>query len=144
MDYLYGRVMSVKIEPPVGNSKTFEHNIEEGKLFRIDFEVDFKGHATVSLYNVLDVTARMCEPATVGGKKKFASLTLEAGYTNDLSLLAKGEIIQSLVKRSGADKILEMKLSSKVSLLNEFVIPKEYNGSYRSIIPQILKDNGIS
>jgi hypothetical protein len=143
MDYLYKRVLSCELESSNGERKTFLHNIDEGSLFRIDFTAEFTGSATVSLYNVNEVTINMVKSTKVSGKTKFANLQLQAGYDKDIYLISTGEIVQSLVKRNQADKILELKISPKANLLTEYAIPKQYNGTLQTILKQFLLDNGI-
>jgi hypothetical protein len=109
--YLYKRVLPCELESPSGEKKTFEHNVDQGKLFRIDFNVEFKGTASISLYNVLDETVQMVKPNKQN--KKNANLKLFAGYDEDMNLLASGEIIQSLEKWNGRDNILKLKIAPK-------------------------------
>lgn len=143
-NYLYRRVLSCKIESPNGESKTFEHDVDNGKLFRIDFSADFKGDATISLYNVLEATINMTKFSKVANKTIFPKLQLSAGYESDLYLIAEGEIIQSLVKISGPDRILEMKIAPKAYILNEYAQTKQYNGTLQTILRDFLLDNGIT
>jgi hypothetical protein len=143
MSYLYKRVLSCELESPNGERKTFLHNVDEGNLFRIDFTVEFKGSATVSLYNVNDTTINMIKSSKVSGKTKFATLQFQAGYDNDIYLISTGEIVQSLVKRNQGNKILELKTSAKANLLTEYVNPKQYNGTLGTVLKQFLLDNGI-
>jgi hypothetical protein len=60
----------------MGKGKPFSI-IDEGELFRIDFTLEFKGSATVSLYNVNNTTINMVKSSIVSGRTKFANLLTE-------------------------------------------------------------------
>lgn len=138
----YRRHIEVELTSTSGESKTFIHDSETGELFRIDFETDFTGNGIVKLYNVLQSTIKMCNFDSK--KRSYAKCKLVAGYRTDVSVLMNGDIINSVVSRSGADRILELKISPKVDSLNELAKPKNYNGTWQSILYSILVDNGIS
>lgn len=143
MSLLFGRHVEVTLESVSGETKTFIHDSESGELFRIDFEVSFDGNSTIKLYNVLNETVRMCEPK-LQPQKKYAKIKLIAGYPDNFSLLASGDIVQFSSKRSNTDSIFELKISPKPDLLNEIAAPKNYNGTWQSILKQVLTDNGIT
>lgn len=116
------RNIEVKIESPDGKMKIFSHNPKEAIQFAIEF--DKSNLTTISLYNVLNSTVEMCAPKT--GKNKsdteLSRAELSVGYGDDLSVIAKGEILQHNVKTNGPNRILEFKISDLVNKLFSFAV----------------------
>ncbi|EMS87337.1 hypothetical protein LEP1GSC073_0081 [Leptospira noguchii str. Cascata] len=112
----------MKIESPDGKMKIFSHNPKEAIQFAIEF--DKSNLTTISLYNVLNSTVEMCAPKT--GKNKsdteLSRAELSVGYGDDLSVIAKGEILQHNVKTNGPNRILEFKISDLVNKLFSFAV----------------------
>lgn len=142
-DLLFSRFVSVELEGVDGFRKMFVH--DKDRLFRIDFEVNFDGAMTVKLFNVSSNTASMCEPKKDKNGKisTFPKLKLVVGYGSDRSMIGVGDVVQFNYLQSGADRVLDVKASPKVNFMNEIAIPKNYSGSYKSILKSILSDNGI-
>ncbi|WP_170875645.1 phage protein [Leptospira alexanderi] len=143
------RNIEVKLESPEGKVKIFSHNPKEAIQFSIEFNVEFDktNLATISLYNVLNSTTGMCSPKT--GKNKSdtqaARAELSVGYGDDLSVIAKGEILQHSVKLNGPDRILEFKISDMVNKLFAFSVTETFEKALvSSILKQIFAKYGIS
>lgn len=141
--------MEVRIESPAGKIKIFSHNPSEAIQFSIEFDVEFDkaNLSTISLYNVLNSTVEMCVPKT--GKNKSDTVCsraeLSVGYGGGLSLLAKGEILQHIVKTSGPNRILEFKISDLVNKLFAFSITMTFERTLvSSILNQLFAKYGIS
>ncbi len=141
--------MAVKIESWDGKTKIFSHNPKEAIQFAIEFDVEFdkSNLTTISLYNVLNSTVEMCVPKT--GKNKSDTVRsraeLSVGYGDDLSIIAKGEILQHIVKTSGPNRILEFKISDMVNTLFAFSITMTFEKTLVSaILNQLFAKYGIS
>ncbi|WP_080624481.1 phage protein [Leptospira santarosai] len=143
------RNIEVKIESPDGKMKIFSHNPKEAIQFSIEFDVEFSKSnlTTISLYNVLNSTIEMCAPRT--GKNKSdtqaAHAELSVGYGDDLSVIAKGEILQHIVKTNGPNRILEFKVSDLVNKLFSFSVTMTFERALvSSILNQLFAKYGIS
>ncbi len=142
------RNIEVKIESPDGKTKIFSHNLKEAIQFSIVFGVEFDktNVTTISLYNILNSTIEMCVPKT--GKNKSdtqaARAELSVGYGDDLSMIAKGEILQHTVKLSGPDRILEFKISDMINKLFGFSVTETFEKTLvSSILKQLFATYGI-
>ncbi|WP_081101243.1 phage protein [Leptospira santarosai] len=143
------RNMEVKIESPDGKMKIFSHNPKEAIQFSIEFDVEFSKSnlTTISLYNVLNSTVEMCVPKT--GKNKSDTVRsraeLSVGYGEDLSVIAKGEILQHIVKTSGPNRILEFKISDMVNTLFAFSVTMTFEKTLVSAaLNQLFAKYGVS
>ncbi|WP_061244841.1 phage protein [Leptospira noguchii] len=143
------RNIEVKIESPDGKTKIFSHNPNGAIQFAIEFDVEFDktNLSTISLYNVLNSTVEMCVPKT--GKNKSDTVRsraeLSVGYGDDLSIIAKGEILQHIVKTSGPNQILEFKISDMVNTLFAFSVTMTFEKTLVSaILNQLFAKYGIS
>ncbi|MDI7224043.1 phage protein [Leptospira santarosai] len=143
------RNIEVKIESPDGKMKIFSHNPKEAIQFSIEFDVEFdkSNLTTISLYNVLNSTIEMCVPRT--GKNKsdteLSRAELSVGYGDDLSVIAKGEILQHSVKSNGPNRILEFKISDMVNKLFSFSVTMTFERTLvSSILNQLFAKYGIS
>lgn len=143
------RNIEVKIESWDGKTKIFSHNPKEAIQFAIEFDVEFdkSNLTTISLYNVLNSTVEMCAPKT--GKNKsdteLSRAELSVGYGDDLSVIAKGEILQHNVKTNGPNRILEFKISDLVNKLFSFAVTMTFERALvSSILNQLFAKYGIS
>ncbi|EKO35572.1 hypothetical protein LEP1GSC179_1181 [Leptospira santarosai str. MOR084] len=89
----------------------------------------------------------MCAPRT--GKNKSdtqaAHAELSVGYGDDLSVIAKGEILQHIVKTNGPNRILEFKVSDLVNKLFSFSVTMTFERTLvSSILNQLFAKYGIS
>nr|WP_029782618.1 hypothetical protein [Leptospira interrogans] len=143
------RNIEVMIESPDGKVKVFSHNPGEAIHFSIEFEVEFSGTnvTSVALYNVLNSTVGMCTPREGKTKKDSANAKAElsVGYGEDLTLIAKGEIIQHKVAMRGADRIFEFKISDMVNKLYAYSVTETFEKTLvSSALKQIFEKYGIS
>ncbi|WP_198290505.1 phage protein [Leptospira noguchii] len=143
------RNIEVKIESWDGKIKIFSHDPKEAIQFAIEFDVEFdkSNLTTISLYNVLNSTVEMCAPKT--GKNKsdteLSRAELSVGYGDDLSVIAKGEILQHNVKTNGPNRILEFKISDLVNKLFSFAVTMTFERALvSSILNQLFAKYGIS
>ena len=123
---LFKRSIRVQIISVSGDVKIFD-----SKNFTIEFTSEFGGKSpsTVKLFNVLDSTADMCRYQTVWDNKlkihipvKFASVELFAGYNEEYSKLISAQIVSHEMKRSGTERILEIKAGAFASSMNQIVM----------------------
>ncbi|WP_017863120.1 hypothetical protein, partial [Leptospira santarosai] len=143
------RNIEVKIESWDGKTKIFSYNPKEAIQFAIEFDVEFdkSNLTTISLYNVLNSTVEMCVPKT--GKNKSDTVRsraeLSVGYGEDLSVIAKGEILQHIVKTSGPNRILEFKISDMVNTLFAFSVTMAFEKTLVSAaLNQLFAKYGVS
>lgn len=148
-DMQFLRQVEVRIESPDGRVKIFSHDSKGANLFSIEFDVlfDKTNLTTISLYNVLNSTVDMCAPKT--GKKKSDTIHSRAelfvGYGNDLSLVAKGDILQHKVSARGPDRILEFKISDLLNQLYSFSVIETFQKTLvSSILTQLFAKYNIT
>lgn len=96
MSKLYGRQIEILIDDEVVIER------REGRQFKITFDVlvdfgSFNSYAELTLANLTG--------ATVGKFKKDATLTIKAGYTNNVGVIFKGFIKNFFPDRNGATPI---------------------------------------
>lgn len=104
--HLFSRNVQVRIESVDGQAKMFKS--EDG--FTIEFECGFGTRATskVKLWNVLNSAVEMCNSKN----NKRAKLELYAGYEEEIYLLTSAYILSHDVKKSGADRVLEIQVGA--------------------------------
>lgn len=116
----FKRSIRVQIISVSGDVKIFD-----SKNFTVEFTSEFGGKSpsTVKLFNVLDSTADMCRPELKGNVPvKFASVELFAGYNEEYSKLISAQIVSHEMKRSGTERILEIKAGAFASSMNQIVM----------------------
>jgi len=128
MSRLYNRVAQLNVNgrefnyPPF--SIEFEQNVAVGSL----------SSATVKLYNPAPDTIKAAEGIKEGRSFTYPYLTVDAGYSDNFGTCIIGEISDYKVSQSGADKILEMKVSDKTKDWANALINKTWKNTRANVI----------
>lgn len=135
---LYGRHIEVTIRGTDGKNKTFTSLPDNSERFSIEFDVKFeeKAVSTIKLYNILTSTIDLCKAS----KKDFANVQLIAGYEGFINPICTGKIIDYIIRQTGSNKILELKIAniSLTKIASNFVKTKA-----SKILENLLDNAGI-
>lgn len=139
MAELYKRIAEVRI-----GSRVFSY-----PPFSIEFDQTIKiGTPTTTilkLYNPNPDTIKACETKGSGASKQYPQVTIKAGYENESGTCVIGYIYDYEVKKTGADRVLECKISDQTLAWQTAVINKTYRQTLGSaIIRDILSTVGIT
>jgi len=118
--------------------------------FELKFEVSFsiKGNTTTRafIYNPSVETFKNAAPEGSGKKNTKKTITIDAGYETDHGICLVGEINSATVKRSGINKILEMKIGDSTDKWTEKEINRTWpeNVKASTIINDMVNEFGLN